>query len=126
MQKTVATFKNIRKLNIQENCFIEEARLNATITKMCKSLQELNGERLAQAKRIGESSRIRTKLISGPVCEGIFKMKYLKIPSNDFSGTNLSETGRSMENNKFPSENIEENKQKQAKVSNNARTSRIR
>ena len=29
-------------------------------------------------------------------------MKYLKIPSHDYSGTNLSETGRSTENNKFP------------------------
>jgi hypothetical protein len=29
--------------------------------------------------------------------ESIFKMKYLKIPSHDYSGTNLSETGRSVD-----------------------------
>ena len=43
MQKTMASLKNIQMLNIQDNCFIEEAKLNSIILEMCTSLKELNG-----------------------------------------------------------------------------------
>lgn len=103
MQATVATLPRIRKLSIQHNCFIEEARLSALIVETCATLAELNGERLAGRAE----SRPGRGLTEGGTGDSIFKMKYLKAPSQDCSGTNLSETAKSAETHRAPLEATE-------------------
>jgi hypothetical protein len=58
MQKTMTSLSHIKKLNIKDNCFIEEIRLNSIILETCTSLEELNEENISQMRNPNESKEI--------------------------------------------------------------------
>ena len=57
MQKTIKSLLRIKKLNIRDNCFAEEEKLNSQIIETCNSLEELNGKSLIEYKNTSESKK---------------------------------------------------------------------